>query len=119
MARFDTETYSDAVAFARIGEGSLGGQAHLGNEGLGGGGQHRVVTVDDDRVRDGAQARQRVGQERVLEGFRPGQQCVRLPRRRARPLARHHEHALAAQQLEHARGIDGVEVRRQVGRAQI
>ena len=27
VARFDTETYSDAVAFARIGEGSLGGKA--------------------------------------------------------------------------------------------
>ncbi len=27
IARFDTETYSDAVAFARIGEGSLGGKA--------------------------------------------------------------------------------------------
>ena len=27
VARFDAETYSDAVAFARIGEGSLGGKA--------------------------------------------------------------------------------------------
>ena len=27
VARFDTETYSDAVAFARLGEGSLGGKA--------------------------------------------------------------------------------------------
>lgn len=27
VARFDSETYSDAVAFARIGEGSLGGKA--------------------------------------------------------------------------------------------
>lgn len=27
VARFDTETYTDAVAFARIGEGSLGGKA--------------------------------------------------------------------------------------------
>ncbi len=27
VARFDPETYSDAVAFARIGEGSLGGKA--------------------------------------------------------------------------------------------
>ena len=27
MARFDAETYSDAIAFARIGEGSLGGKA--------------------------------------------------------------------------------------------
>ena len=27
VARFDTETYSDAVTFARIGEGSLGGKA--------------------------------------------------------------------------------------------
>ena len=27
VARFDAETYSDAIAFARIGEGSLGGKA--------------------------------------------------------------------------------------------